>query len=310
MRSELMSTSAAANLSLLSAAERRAVWVSRLCRQALIAEAELTPKPGLVDRRGAGCHTDLSLTMMRRSARAIEPYFYRMALISSEAVAGQPLREQLADIGRNAERAMFKTTGGSNSHKGAIWILGLLSSAVSILGDGATVAEIAEAARSIASFPDRAALQLVTHGQVVAERYGAQGARGEALRGFPHVVHVGLPTLRTKRSGGATESVARIDTLLSIMSHLEDTCVLYRGKAAALEAVRVGALRVIASGGCGSELGEQQLRQVDSELRVLGVSPGGSADLLAATLLLDAVERRQHDVQEDQSWLEDTDGTN
>jgi triphosphoribosyl-dephospho-CoA synthase len=101
-----------------------------------------------------------------------------------------------------------------------------------------------------------------------------------------------------------------MDTLLSIMSRLDDTCVLYRGKAAALEAVRDGALRVIAAGGCGSELGEQQLRQLDGELLALGVSPGGSADLLAATLFLDAVELRQNEVQEDRSWSEDTDGTN
>jgi triphosphoribosyl-dephospho-CoA synthase len=310
MRADPIFNSATVTVSALSKEERKAVWLARLCKQALVAEAELTPKPGLVDRRGAGSHNDLSLSVMRRSALAIEPYFYQMALISSGAYASQQLRERLAAIGRDAERAMYRTTGGSNSHKGAIWVLGLLASAASIAGEDTPATAIAEIARSIAGFHDSATLRLVTHGHVVAERYGVRGARGEALEGFPHVVHVGLPTLQAKRSDGATESVARMDTLLSIMSRLDDTCVLYRGKAAALEAVRDGALRVIAAGGCGSELGEQQLRQLDGELLALGVSPGGSADLLAATLFLDAVELRQNEVQEDRSWSEDTDGTN
>jgi triphosphoribosyl-dephospho-CoA synthase len=310
MRSDQISNSATATVSALSKEERQAVWLARLCKQALVAEAELTPKPGLVDRRGAGSHNDLSLSIMRRSALAIEPHFYQMTLISSGAHVSQQLRERLAAIGRDAERAMYKTTGGSNSHKGAIWVLGLLASAASITGPDSTAAAIAETARSIATFPDSATLRLVTHGHVVAERYGVRGARGEALEAFPHVVHVGLPTLRAKRSGGATESAARMDTLLCIMSRLEDTCVLYRGKTAALEAVRSGARKVIAAGGCGSESGKQRLRQLDGELLALGVSPGGSADLLAATLFLDAVELRQNEVHEDQSWSEDADGTN
>src|SRR5258708_34347067 len=103
-----------------------------LAGQAMIAEAELTPKPGLVDRRGAGVHTDLSLSLMKCSAFAIEPYFYEMAFISEGAHPSQALRERLAVMGRDAERAMLQATGGSNSHKGAIWILGLLVSAAAL----------------------------------------------------------------------------------------------------------------------------------------------------------------------------------
>lgn len=312
MIADLMSKSATAMVCARSEAERLAAWLARLCMQALVAEAELTPKPGLVDRRGAGSHNDLSLSIMRRSALALQPYFYQMALISSGACASQQLREHLAAIGREAERAMYMTTGGSNSHKGSIWVLGLLASAASITNRDttATATAIAETAGTIAAFHDRATPRLVTHGHVVAARYGVRGARGEALEAFPHVVHVGLPTLRARRAGGATESVSRMDTLLSIMSRLEDTCVLYRGKAAALQAVRSGARKVIAAGGCGSMHGKQQLRRLDRKLLTLGVSPGGSADLLAATLFLDAVERRQNEVQKDRSWSEDTDGEN
>ena len=152
-----------------AAAARR---LARLARQALIAEAELTPKPGLVDRRGDGAHTDLSLEVMRRSAVAIEPYFCRMAILSKGARPSQSMREQLALAGRHAEHAMLAATGGSNSHKGAIWALGLLVSAVAMCDeDGARAAAVTTKAKDIASFEDRAMPRLVTHGDAVARRY-------------------------------------------------------------------------------------------------------------------------------------------
>src|ERR1700683_5719309 len=94
-----------------------------LARQALIAEAQLTPKPGLVDRRGSGAHNDLSLKLMTQSATVLEPYFAAMASCSQVRDLDTDLRMELAEIGGAAERAMFKATQGSNTHKGAIWIL-------------------------------------------------------------------------------------------------------------------------------------------------------------------------------------------
>jgi len=287
----------------------RAQWVARLARQALIAEAELTPKPGLVDRRGSGAHTDLSLDLLRRSAAAIEPYFYEMALVSQGAHPSQFIRERLAAIGRRAERAMFAATGGSNSHKGAIWALGLLVSAFA-MHDGAfaTASAAAATAAVIVSFEDRAIPRLVSHGDAVAVRYGAAGARGEALHGFPHVIHVGLPMLRRRRRSGATEEVARLDALLSIMSRLDDTCLLYRGGVEALEVTKEGASEVERAGGTATVVGREKLQSLDRRLLALSVSPGGSADLLAAALFLDAVEYGQDDVQADRSLPEITHG--
>jgi triphosphoribosyl-dephospho-CoA synthase len=286
------------------------VWLANLACQALIAEAELTPKPGLVDRRGTGAHTDLSLEIMKRSASAIEPYFCEMAFLSSRAHPSQSLREQLARIGRAAERAMLTATGGSNAHKGAIWILGLLISAAAMqIDDEAKAPTIAASAKEIASFADRAAPRLVSHGDLVARKHGVMGARGEALCGFPHVVNIGLPMLHSRRVAGATENVARLDTLLSIMSSLDDTCLLYRGGEAALITAKQGAIEVAREGGSGTALGKHYLQRLDRQLLELHVSPGGSADLLAATLFLDAVERRQDEVEMDRSW-EDTHGTN
>src|SRR6266403_2057299 len=290
--------------------QAQAMRMADLVRQALIAEAELTPKPGLVDRRGAGTHIDLSLAIMRRSAVAIEPYICLMAFVSRRSHPSQPLRERLAVIGRDAECAMLKATGGSNSHKGAIWILGLLAAAAAMQNDdNPRASAITATARKIASFEDRATPRLVSHGDVVAKRYGVTGARGEALRGFPHVVDIGLPMLHSKRASGVIENVARLDTLLSIMANLDDTCLLYRGGREALLTAKEGAAAVESAGGSGTAIGRQQLQCLDHQLLELGVSPGGSGDLLAATLFLDAVERRQEEVQADQSGSENQDGT-
>src|SRR5712672_1959294 len=309
MRTEFCSSTALKTLWPLFNHQARAKQLARLGRQALIAEAELTPKPGLVDRRGAGAHTDLSLSIMERSAFTIEPYFREMAFISEGAHPSQALREELAVVGRDAERVMLKATNWSNSHKGAIWILGLLISAAAVHVEGEPKASrIAATAKETASFVDRAAPRLVSHGDMVAKRFGVAGARGEALRGFPHVVDIGLPMLRSKRASGATEHVARLDTLLSIMSRLDDTCLLYRGGKTALIAAKEGALAVERAGGSGNPIGRRQLFCLDRRLLEMGVSPGGSGDLLAATLFLDAVELGQNEAQPGRSGSENQDG--
>lgn len=277
-------------------------WMAALGRQALIAQAELTPKPGLVDRRGVGVHTDLSLEIMRSSALAIEPYFRQMACTSRRRQPSQLMRERLSEIGRDAEQTMFRTTGGANSHKGAIWILGLLISAAAMQDEKTASAQsIATTARDIASFQDRGAPQHRTHGDFVARRYGVAGARGEAFRGFPHVIDIGLPMLRMRRARGAKEQVARLDALLGIMSYLDDTSLLYRGGTNALLAAKKGAISVGIVGGCGTAIGRHYLQCLDDELLELKVSPGGSANLLAATMFLDAVEQRRDEVQADLS---------
>jgi len=273
-------------------------YLASLARQALVAEARLTPKPGLVDRRGSGSHKDLSLKIMIRSAAAIEPFFFDMAAASESARVDAELRAVLAAIGREAESAMFNAARGTNSHKGAIWILGLLIAGAS--SSRATApARVAEVAGSIARIPDRARLQLVSHGDLVRVRYGAAGARGEACAGFPHVIDVGLPALTLARSRGLCEQTSRLTALLQIMASLEDTCVLYRGGSEGLELVQRGARTVLEAGGPGTPPGNTALNQLDRAILEQRLSPGGSADLLAATLFLDALDGDNGTVRED-----------
>jgi triphosphoribosyl-dephospho-CoA synthase len=287
----------------------RCTLLGTLARQALIAEAELTPKPGLVDRRGSGAHTDLSLSLMKSSAIAIEPFISRMAFQAMYERPSSHLRATLGATGRAAENAMLRVTNGANTHKGAIWTLGLLTAAAAINQtredrSSFDAVVIARTASLIASFDDsyesapnakrQTPNALLSHSQLVAKKFGVTGARGEAVNGFPHIVEIGLPTLRARRKANAPESIARLDAFLSIMAHLDDTCLLYRGGRVALQAAKEGAAAVIAAGGAGSESGRKHLYALDTRLLELGVSPGGSADLLAGTLFLDAIEQGQN----------------
>lgn len=258
--------------------------------QALIDEAELTPKPALVDRRGSGAHTDLDLAMMRRSARALHAGFVSMAQAAEASVPQRDLRETLGSVGRETEKTMLAVTNGSNTHRGAIWVLGLLIAGTARAQNRQPDA-IAATAASIACQPDRFMPATVSNGQHVCRRYGVRGARGEAEDGFPHVIAIALPTLRAARQQGATETAARLDALLAIMALLDDTCLLHRGGSEALAAAKRGAGEIIAVGGSRTPAGLRRLAALDADLLARNASPGGAADLLAAALFLDHVER-------------------
>jgi triphosphoribosyl-dephospho-CoA synthase len=270
--------------------QARAARLADLAVRALIAEALLTPKPALVDQRGPGAHRDLDLARLLRSAYALRGSFRTMALRAQARAPGLALREELGAAGRKAEQRMLEATGGSNAHRGAIWVLGLLIAALAGTAAGAPLLHIGAIAARLARLPDRHAPRAPSNGSRACRRYGVRGARGEAERGFPHVLHVGLPTLGARRRHGADESSARLDTLMAIMASLEDTCLLHRGGWPALHAAQRGARRVLSLGGSGAAAGWQALLALDAELVRRDASPGGCADLLAACLFLDAVQ--------------------
>jgi triphosphoribosyl-dephospho-CoA synthase len=298
---------------------------------ALIDEAQLTPKPALVD---------LDLATMLRSAQALETTFAALAAAARHSAPSAVLRAELARIGRVGEQAMMQATGGSNAHRGAIWIVGLLvagaalvdggrstqgryvqrnvqpaashataagrsqtltpmTDAIGASGAGATegtagfnLASTACAlAAQIACFPDRFAAPSDSNGERARQRYQVGGARREAQDGFPHVVAVGLPALLKARANGAPEDAARLDALLAIMASLDDTCLLHRAGLPGLQAGQQGARAVLELGGSSTTDGRAALAELDRRLLFLNASPGGAADLLAATLFIDMLVR-------------------
>jgi triphosphoribosyl-dephospho-CoA synthase len=269
----------------LTLAER----LADLAVDALIDEADLSPKPALVDRRGNGAHTDLHLGLMHASALSLWPAFKEMADVAiAFGDVGLPLREALGRIGREGEQAMLATTDGVNTHRGAIWALGLLVAAAALENTNASAVTLCAA--RLALLDDRFAPRPLSHGAQVAQRYGAGGAREEAQLGFPSVLQRALPQLKRSRALGHGEQNARLDALLAIMTRLADTCVLYRAGETGLQTMQLGAQAVLDAGGSASLGGRRRLHELDEQLIALNASPGGAADLLAACLFIDRLE--------------------
>lgn len=268
--------------------------------QALIDEATLAPKPGLVDSRGAGAHHDLTLSLMQASAHALHPAFAAMAEAGLHST--QPdlaLRETLGQLGRDAEHTMLATTGGINTHRGAIWALGLLVAAAAHLRavpvtqaapdeDTLISEQVAALAGTIARHEDRHRPDFTGNkGELARRAYGVGGARAQAQAGFPHVCTLALPELHRSRQRGDTENAARLNALLALMTSLDDTCVLSRAGPPGLALMQYGAAEVLLAGGVDSLAGRRHLRKLEAQLLAHRISPGGAADLLAATLFLD-----------------------
>ncbi|MBP2168247.1 triphosphoribosyl-dephospho-CoA synthase [Erwinia toletana] len=270
-------------------AEQSAGYLARVATACLIAEARLSPKPGLVDARGNGAHQDLTLALMERSAHSLTPTFYHLALHSWQRRADIALRQQAGKLGREGEASMMAATAGVNTHRGAIWALGLLVSAAAMHAGIATAAQLTDSAARLARLPDEAAPKSFSKGLRATRRYQVPGAREEAQQRFPHVMQLALPQLHCSRQQGASEAEAQLDALMAIMTSLSDTCVLSRAGLAGLQAMQQGAKAVLSAGGCAQPDGRAALAQLDSQMLALNASPGGAADLLAATLFLDRI---------------------
>ena len=274
--------------------ESRLHQLAQHATDCLIEEVNLTPKPGLVDRRGSGAHQDLSLALMERSARSLTPTFYALAQQCWQRPADIALRETVGRLGREGERRMMAATDGVNTHRGAIWALGLLISAAAMRGGEASSDQLCTRAAELACLPDRHAPKTFSKGLRAVHRFQVPGAREEAQQGFPHITQLALPQLQRSREAGADETEARLDALMAILTSLSDTCVLNRSGMNGLLTLQRGAHAVLQAGGTAHIAGRQALQQLDSAMLALNASPGGAADLLAATLFIDRVSIATH----------------
>lgn len=244
---------------------------------ALTAELEATPKPGLVDLADNGAHTDMNAVIMRRSIEALKPFFTRLALAS--ASVKMPDVIEISRIGQAAEKDMFAATGGVNTHKGALFSLGLAVCAASHIiarGDAVTAESLQEVIKTLASgFPRPED----THGAVVRRQFGVDTALDNARRGYPMLWREWLPYLRIYRESDMI--LTRL--LLKIIAGLDDSNVYWRcGADAAMESRSMAAdvLR---------DFSDERVAQLNRDFTARRISPGGSADMLALTLFIDSL---------------------
>ena len=260
--------------------------------RSLIEELHTWPKPGLVSHVDTGSHRDMNAATFVASAAAITPFF---SLLAEAGHAGAPMSE-LRRIGLAAERAMLEATCGINTHRGAIFGLGLVCAAAGLTWSGQRphwqAAALGDAVRRQwgRSILDRPVAR-DSHGARARRRFGAGGAPAEAAAGFPLVLEVALPALR--HGSGAVPhdpEAARVQAFFALLAVVDDTNLLHRGGAEGLQFAQKAARRFLDDGGVLQPDWRDKAASLHRAFVARHLSPGGSADLLAIGLLLDALD--------------------
>ena len=228
----------------------------------------------------------------RRSADAIRPHLRALA---AAGAGGHPMG-RLRIIGLEAEAAMLAATGGVNTHRGAIFGLGLLCAAAGAVsgghGDSGTSLGAVVARLWGGDILDGPVL-LRSHGTEVGRRYGAGGARLEAAQGFPSLYEISLPALRRGAAMAAGDSeAARVQACFALIAALQDTNLLHRGGPSGLRFAQSAASDFLADGGVGQRDWREKALAVHKSFVARRLSPGGSADLLAMSLFVQTCEAR------------------
>ena len=224
-----------------------------LAQRALQMELDLPMKPGLVCPDSNGAHKDMDYALMQKGIAAIRPFFAPMALAASA--------DELRTLGIEAEKAMMEATGGVNTHRGAIFCLGL---ALNAWTQGAHTEELMQLTLG------KIAGGIYAKSQIISS-LPPRGAMAMALGGYKQLFEDWLPFYRQEKDA--------LKTLLRIMSTLDDTCVVKRVGYERAQQVKREAASLIPG----------LTRDLCDRYAAEGISPGGAADMLALTIFIDSI---------------------
>lgn len=263
--------------------------ISRIAIKALLYEVAVTPKPGLVDRANNGAHKDMDFFSFIDSSLSLLPYFrtcVRLGLKYAE-MDDEDLISVLRPEGVLAEKQMLAVTGGVNTHKGAIFSLGLICAAIGRieacggqLDEESVCSEVEKLAKHyLKDYELNPSNKELTGGEIAYTKYKFTGARGEAASGFYNVRTVALPELRRQLERGRNLNDAGVFALLHLISVTKDTNVIKRCDRQTLENIQNRVKKML-------EQNTTHMRDVETMDKLFiekNISPGGCADLLAIT---------------------------
>lgn len=254
--------------------------VADLAERALRMELDTTPKPGLVDRQDNGAHKDMDYALMSKSISALRPYLTRLAVESAKDIDPAKIKE----IGIEAEKAMLKVTGGVNTHKGALFCIGLSVAAASNLASATGSVQ----AYSFKELVSRVASEIPsargTHGAEAKRSFKAVGALENARAAYPELFADWLPYYRSLEG----DPFRCHKTLLHIMTTLDDTNILHRRGAEGLAHAEAEAARLL------EDFSESGLSSLNKDFIRENISPGGSADMLSLTIFIESIINNIH----------------
>ncbi|MCW5299116.1 triphosphoribosyl-dephospho-CoA synthase MdcB [Herbaspirillum lusitanum] len=266
--------------------------LARMALRSLHQELALYPKPGLVSPVDNGSHDDMTAATFLRSLFSLRRYF---SDIAAAGMAGASFGE-LKRLGIEAEQRMLKATGGVNTHRGAIFCLGMLCAAIACCrSQEMTLSPQAIRATLLIRWGDALTghtnstsktEETASHGLRVAARHAVGGAREEGALGFPSVFEIALPQLQATLAAGRDGHCAKTDALFALMAHVSDTNVYHRGGAAGAALVQQRSREFLTCGGTADAAWLERAEAVHHEFVERRLSPGGAADLLAAACLI------------------------
>ncbi|SDJ97332.1 triphosphoribosyl-dephospho-CoA synthase CitG [Natronincola ferrireducens] len=278
-------------------------YISELALKSMLYEVSTTPKPGLVDRNNPGAHNDMDFFSFMASSGALAYTFYKCALagLKFQGVDIKGLLHELRPIGIEGEEKMFRATKGINTHKGLIFSLGLIAAAAGLyyretkslpMNAGDICNRIKEMTEGISNkeLGNTQEATALTYGEKLFRKYGIKGIRGEVEAGFPTVRCYGLPILRDLMKQNRNINDSLVQVLFHLMTVTEDSNVLGRHDWEALDYVKTTATEVLEMGGMFTERGKNKIIEIDKEFIKKNISPGGSADLLAVTIMFYLLE--------------------
>jgi triphosphoribosyl-dephospho-CoA synthase len=258
----------------------------RLAIGSLHAELALAHKPGLVTPTDRGSHEDMDAGTFWRSLAALRGYFVAIAQAGIDGAGFDTLRR----LGLHAEDAMVAATGGINTHRGAIFSLGLLTAQAARLratrGVAASGMEVCAATGQWRGVLLDAPLDPTSHGQRMRRAHGVTGVREQAAAGFPVLRDLALPALQAALNDGRADEAAHAHALLSLIATVDDLNLLHRGGMDGLRFAQAQARGFLAAGSVWQEHWREQLATMGRAFVARRLSPGGSADLLACAVFL------------------------
>ncbi len=283
--------------------------ISELAVKALLYEVSASPKPGLVDRVNSGAHNDMNFYTFIDSSISLSHYFLEITDCIFAQYECSNNRDGFCDInsffsdlqaiGIRAEKKMFQATGNVNTHKGAIYALGLIASAAAEVGcvypKGKFCKEqyievitdrVSEYTKPIIVKQLEGIEHASTYGEVQFKKMGLTGARGEASTGYLSARLWGIPVIEKALDEGCSINDAMVQALLVLMSNLEDSNVIGRHDYETLVISRNKAKEVLALGGIYTKEGYKSIYAYDNWCIEKNISHGGSADLLAVAIFL------------------------
>ena len=274
-------------------AQPHARFIAETAVRSLLYEVSISPKPGLVDRFDSGAHQDMDIFTYIDSSVALFQYFQSAAEEGCSAAQDpiETLFPRLQKLGLWAEQRMYSATSGINTHKGSIFTLGLLCGGLGYLyaaGDEFDEEKLLALCGRTAAPAMKQSLQsiqpahAVTGGERLFVRTGQTGIRGEAAAGYPSIKNYGIPALRKALRAGHSINDAGILVLLELLCHVEDSNVFSRGGVKHQNELAERARMILNSGHFDIRAVEELNQYCIQE----NISPGGCADLLAATLFL------------------------